>query len=962
MEGLISVILPRHSTEPSRISFKRTRRGKIRKMVRPVYFREDIPCGIIGCRACADKDTVAHPLVLNGDSDIIIFDADTTKTQIDFILNDAAVANCVIPYTSLNALQQTNRARADKLREVCKSLNASTSPPNLSRHFYAFANEFHSETLVPFDGISDQGSCRDFNACLQTAKWYSQHAPSSRIRFIVSSDSNRDTALKSGVQSCTVWEFVDSVRDRFPSAGENLTAPGITVAETEMIYPVHLSGSEISRGLAEGRFQQGVLRMAMGTCLRATVGDVEVSGKLNLNRAIDGDIVAIELFPEPEVVDESPNLYLAEELEETQSGISKTNADELAERLLGEDPSDHQTSNLSARVVGIIKRTIREIAGALRHVSDSDENRQDRIFVPTDARIPFVRIRTRNSRELEGKRIIVVIDSWDRSSRCPQGHWVEIIGTAGDRDTESAVILREHQVITREFPPDVMACLPSSDFRPSLEEVAKRRDFRSIPVCSIDPPGCKDIDDALSCEHLPNGNFRVGVHIADVTHFVHPRTAIDREAAERCTTVYLVEKRTDMLPGLLTADLCSLREKVDRLCFSVLWEMTPSGDIVSTEFHKGIINSRASLTYAAAQAMIDDSEDHSDLTVSIRNLNQLAKNIRRARMDRGGLELASQEVRFELDSETQDPTSVALYQSRETNKLVEEFMILANQAVGRQILDAFPSLSVLRRHPPPKQTQLEALRDVLMKQGFRDFKFGSNKELAESLSIINKLGDPYFNKLVRVMTTRCMNQAVYFCTGDLDPGSYWHYGLALDVYAHFTSPIRRYADVLVHRLLAASLGISALPEALQTKTLIHNQCEVMNFKHKMAQLAGRASADLHIYMFFKKIGSKACDSIITRIRRTKAGSIALHVLATEFGVEGVVTLPSGWSFNHETELATSVDGEKLSIFDHIIIKVTAEDTNLRYRTVFEFLKRAGPSDYSVKEPFEVKESVETLFA
>merc|ERR1712232_477288 len=163
------------------------------------------------------------------------------------------------------------------------------------------------------------------------------------------------------------------------------------------------------------------------------------------------------------------------------------------------------------------------------------------------------------STTLDGKRIVVVLDGWDRYSHSPRGHWTTVLGNVGDRAVESAVILHEHGVITREFSEAVLRCLPPADFTPGPDDMKDRKDLRNVCVCSVDPPGCKDIDDAVSCEPLPNGNFRVGVHIADVTHFVRPDTAVDREAAERCTTVYLVERRTDMLPGLLTTDICSLR-------------------------------------------------------------------------------------------------------------------------------------------------------------------------------------------------------------------------------------------------------------------------------------------------------------------------------------------------------------------------------------------------------------------
>merc|ERR1712137_827478 len=195
--------------------------------------------------------------------------------------------------------------------------------------------------------------------------------------------------------------------------------------------------------------------------------------------------------------------------------------------------------------------------------------------------------------------------------------------------------LHEHGVITREFSEAVLRCLPPADWKVAPEDLASREDFRKVCVFSVDPPGCKDIDDAVSCEALPNGNYRVGVHIADVTHFVLPGTAVDQEAAERCTTVYLVERRTDMFPGLLTTEVCSLRSNVERLTFSVVWEMTRDAKILSTKFCKAVICSKAALSYAEAQARIDDPNDCSAITLSLRQLLGLKKVIRAARMENG---------------------------------------------------------------------------------------------------------------------------------------------------------------------------------------------------------------------------------------------------------------------------------------------------------------------------------------
>lgn len=718
------------------------------------------------------------------------------------------------------------------------------------------------------------------------------------------------------------------------------------------VYPAHLKASEVERGLKERRLFQGVLRMHMNTCMHGTVTcggteEMEVSGRLALNRAIDGDVVVVEKVESAEVL-ERADKRLRLEVADPDFGVSgsaPSAADEIKEMQAQKaQETGPQTSSdrPKGRVVGILKRNWREYCGTLRplHAERQQEhgpgtyNKSDRVFIPADARLPNIMIQTRHSVNLDNKRIVVVLDGWDRFSHHPSGHWTKILGDVGDRSVESMVILHEHGVITREFSEAVYRCLPAADWQPGPEDLKGREDLRGICVCSVDPPGCKDIDDAVSCEPLPNGNYRVGVHIADVTHFVHPGTAIDNEAAERCTTVYLVERRTDMLPGLLTTDICSLRAQVERLTFSVLWEMTPEAEVVDTKFCKAIIKSRAALSYAEAQGRIDDPKDNSEITRILRTLLKLTRQIRARRVENGALELASQEVRFELDSETQDPTDVAEYQQRETNKLIEELMLLGNQAVATKILNSFPMFGVLRRHPPPKDDQLKVLQRLLAKNGIHDFNFGSNKELSDSLQKAVKAEDPFFNTLVRIMTTRCMNQAVYFCTGEVQPALYSHYGLAMERYTHFTSPIRRYADVLAHRLLAASLGLIPLPEQLQSKATISEQCDKINVKHRMSQFASRASADLHTFMFFNKKGQQSAEAVVTRVRRS-----GMQVNVPRYGIEGVVAMSEEeWEVREEEQciLSKSQAGLRIDIFAHIKVNIESDNSDFRNRTHIRF--------------------------
>lgn len=267
---------------------------------------------------------------------------------------------------------------------------------------------------------------------------------------------------------------------------------------------------------------------------------------------------------------------------------------------------------------------------------------------------------------------------------------------------------------------------------------------------------------------------------------------MDQEAASRGTTVYLVDKRIDMLPGLLGTNLCSLRSNVERLAFSCIWELNDNAEIVNVRFTKSVIASKASLTYEEAQNRIDDDRMQDDITKGIRTLNMLAKKLKQRRLDMGALTLASPEVRFSLEHDTQDPVDVEMKELKETNALVEEFMLLANISVARKIYEKFPDSAMLRCHPTPPASSFEKLEKAVSRMGIT-IDHSTSKTLSDSLDNAVIPEEPYFNKLLRIMTTRCMMQAVYFCSGSMTEQEFRHYGLATDIYTHFTSPIRRYS-------------------------------------------------------------------------------------------------------------------------------------------------------------------------
>jgi exosome complex exonuclease DIS3/RRP44 len=450
--------------------------------------------------------------------------------------------------------------------------------------------------------------------------------------------------------------------------------------------------------------------------------------------------------------------------------------------------------------------------------------------------------------------------------------------------------LLEYDVQYRPFPKSVLDCLPEEghDWRvpAHLDDPGwqGRKDLRDLLVCSIDPVGCVDIDDALHATQLPNGNYAVGVHIADVSHFVKPDTAMDREASMRGTTVYLVDKRIDMLPMLLGTDLCSLKPYVERYAFSTLWELTPDADIVSVQFTKSVIRSREAFSYEQAQLRIDDASQKDELTRGMRVLMMLSKRLKAKRMAAGALNLASPEVRVETESETSDPIDVKTKQMLDTNSLVEEFMLLANISVAQKIYEAFPQTALLRRHGAPPRTNFEELANQLKVRKGMELRVDSSKALADSLDTCVDGTEPFFNTLVRILATRCMMAAEYFCSGTQAYPEFRHYGLASEIYTHFTSPIRRYADLEVHRQLAAAIDYEQLHPSLHSRSKLEGVCKNINVRHRNAQFAGRASVEYYVGQALKGRVIEE-EGFVMRVF-----SNGFVVFVPRFGIEGLIRL------------------------------------------------------------------------
>ncbi|KAM9454993.1 exosome complex exonuclease RRP44 [Clarias gariepinus] len=918
----------------SKTFVKKTRSGGVLKIVREHYLRDDIWCGSEVCSECKDEAPVLqrHACI---ESNVCSFphylipDTNVVLHQID-ILEDPLIRNVIILQT---VLQEVRHRSAPVYKRIKDAIH------DKEKHFYTFTNEHHKETFVEREQ-GESANDRNDRAIRVAAKWYSEHLSKSqssadvKVVLITNDRANKEKAEQIGVIAYKCEEYIRSLIgnpelvDRLALTSDDQNE----ISGSKVLFPEHLPLSRIQTGIKSGAFLQGSFRANTDNYLEATVfihgeGDqiteVLLQGLQNLNRAVHQDVVAVELFPKERWV--APSSVV---LQDDRQNDEDTEEEEVEKKL--ESPVlDTTLLKPTGRVVGIIKRNWRPFCGMLNQSQIKEATRH--LFTPADRRIPRIRIETRQASTLVGQRIIVAIDGWPRNSRYPNGHFVRNLGGVGDKETETEVLLLEHDVPHQPFSQAVLSFLPKMPWSITEEDLKVRADLRHLCVCSVDPPGCTDIDDALHCRKLDNGNLEVGVHIADVSHFIRPGNALDQEAASRGTTVYLCGKRIDMVPELLSSNLCSLRSNVERLAFSCIWEMNHNAEIINTRFTKSVINSKASLTYAEAQMRIDDSNMNDDITKSLRGLNKLAKILKGRRIEKGALTLSSPEVRFHMDSETHDPIDLQTKELKETNSMVEEFMLLANISVAQKIFEEFSECALLRKHPAPPPSNY----DILIKAAkSKDLviRTDSAKALADSLNEAILENFPYFNTLLRILATRCMMQAVYFCSGmDSD---FHHYGLASPIYTHFTSPIRRYSDIIVHRLLAVAIHADSTYPDLMDKNKQSALCNNLNYRHKMAQYAQRASVAFNTQLFFKNKGVLNEEGFILFVRKN-----AIIVLIPKFGLEGTVFFENKdkpgprLSFDSEGPTLTVEDEHTFHIFDKVKVTISLDASNIQHQKI-----------------------------
>ena len=399
-----------------------------------------------------------------------------------------------------------------------------------------------------------------------------------------------------------------------------------------------------------------------------------------------------------------------------------------------------------------------------------------------------------------GQKAIAEIIEWPPNARSPFGEIKDVLGDAGNNETEMHAILAEFE-LPHKFPVNVDYAAEKIPLEISEEEIKKRRDVRGITTFTIDPHDAKDFDDALSLQKLKNGNWEVGVHIADVTHYITPNTIIEDEAQSRATSVYLVDRVVPMLPERLSNGVCSLRPNEDKLCFSAIFELTDDADLVKEWFGKTVINSNRRFAYEEAQQVIETGEG--DFTSEMLTLNQLANKLRNKRFKNGSIAFERVEIKFEIDDKGK-PLSVYFKEAKDSNKLIEEFMLLANKRVaefvGKTGDNKTSKTFVYRIHDKPDPDKLSNFNTFIQRFGY-GIQLTTSRAISTSLNnLLNNVKGKKEQNLVETLAIRTMAKAAY------STRNIGHYGLSFEYYSHFTSPIRRYPDMMVHRLLEKYLA------------------------------------------------------------------------------------------------------------------------------------------------------------
>ncbi|CAG9801407.1 unnamed protein product [Chironomus riparius] len=561
--------------------------------------------------------------------------------------------------------------------------------------------------------------------------------------------------------------------------------------------------------------------------------------------------------------------------------LDESTATVLDEDLVETSPDISENRNFGCVLEILEPRHSRRVIGSFAAFLNVKKNRRYLMVNVRDPKVPNVRVNVRSGIPTDtelNEKLLLVVEITDWSHDQPQGRVVSILGNKGQLKTENVAILQQNNLSPVPFEQNIIDELPKEPFEIPAKEFEYREDLRKKCIFSIDPESARDLDDALSCEILQNGNLEVGVHISDVSYFVKENSDLDNIVKEKATTIYLVDTVYHMLPEQLCF-LCSLLPGSDKLAYSVFFEMDlDTAEIFNTRYTRSIVNSCGKLSYDHAQAVIekkdknwddlkaDFPEIHNGFTVAeiaqkIVKLQKLSLIMQSNRKKSGALKIDQPKLYYIFAKDDhqrmETPVDFAKYCQRDSNRLIEEFMLLANIYVAKFIYEKFPDISLLRQHDIPNENGLRKLTNVLNKH---NIQIDTSSSAAISLSMENLIAfakhPNAMNAAINHMVSKTMTRAKYFCSFMAEsPDAFWHYALSTPIYTHFTSPIRRYADILVHRVLNAALNYEAVPS--RTPDEIQELANICNVQKYNAKLAGDDSSNLYFMHFMKSLKSKA---------------------------------------------------------------------------------------------------------
>ena len=573
---------------------------------------------------------------------------------------------------------------------------------------------------------------------------------------------------------------------------------------------------------------------------------------------------------------------------------------------------------LEGTITEVVERSRRPYIGTAQVTTSSIFLTPDTRRIGTD-----IRLERRRYPEVEdGDKLAVRVVSWADGERLPEGELVERLGRAGENDTEMHAILAEFDLPYR-FEREVVAAAERIAGEITDDEIAKRRDMREVTTMTIDPADAKDFDDALSLRKVKEGVWEVGVHIADVSHYVTPGSVVDDEAIERATSVYLVDRTVPMLPERLCNDLCSLRPNKDKLSFSAVFTLNDDAEILDEWFGRTVIHSNRRFTYEEAQEVIE--REAGEYAEEITTLNRLAQTLRKERFRHGAIAFERDEVRFRLDEKGR-PIGVYTKVQKEANQLIEEFMLLANRRVaefcahrianGRRV----PRPMVYRVHDEPSEDKLGRFRDFALRFGHY-FKASKGRAVAKEMNkLLKSIAGSAEANAITTLAVRSMAKALY--TTD----NIGHYGLAFPYYTHFTSPIRRYPDIMVHRILAAYLA----GEKRVDKKHLEQLCQHSSEREILASDAERASIKYKMAEFMKDRIGEEFEGVVSGM--TEWG---VYVELDDTHVEGMAFLrdiddDDYYRFDEARyEVVGRSSGIRLTLGSRVRVRVKSVDLNRR---------------------------------